>query len=860
MEAVYRSSSASAKSFILTRSDMKSILVSIILIGLPVASSAQGGGKTVEFPISFELGLNLRDREEQVPAGFFVGYSFNFDPFPDGSARKRKGLTADEVGIGGQQTAGTASINLMAEIERTIGDRTYGSTLIVAESLWTVRENGGENEGTYTRVHAPTGLRTDTDDFLSATLYNGRLIITGEISEPASFDGDSLYRLNFPMDEKQVLSPTATTSGGGYLTADTTYMYALTYQNQYNEESFRTDTVFASTTDGNQTITLTNVQPHPYWLIGGKDTAQVSGINIYRALGDPDGTVMPTFLFLDSVHPNAGSFIDAGTLTASTTDPAPEDGRVTPMAQFGTEWRERFWFTGQAAAHKTKYIATSVGIGDTLKSISPGPRTRGLVKYSETAVPVASVTDLNDGHFGYKRVGQDFEKKNIEVGDYFAARDTFETDTFLGRVAKKMSADSLVIKVINEIPSATTFEASIGNNIIKMGAELMAVVNDSGDFNPGGDTSEWLVIRGIFDSPTWSHTLRKVYLVDDGFLDQSVFYTEKANPLQQVNFDTPNLNPDGAIEVSVGEGGPITGLVRSPFGLLVFKKEKTYQITSDIRPIVALPIHDDIGAIAPKGVVPYRGGAITLSDRGVFWLGGSDRQKVGEILGNAIRDSAQSALFPRHSVGIMHNDEYYLSVVKSSDSFSKTWIYNFIRNTWRVYEGALNSAWGYPHFYAKWGTPSLPFPELYLGTKRNSGVYKIDRSVSVDADTVDGSAIDITAQVITPAYSIPNSYTSWTDLALAIDNNDSVRINVTYTQIDTTFTQTLTYRPGSRATASSTLSPTFGDTSYTAGKARWWSFDLGGVPAFSAQVSIWTTGAGRCVIHPGFIKGRPSPL
>ena len=178
--------------------------------------------------MSFERGYNMRDLPERMPAGFYTQDSQNFVPYADGTARKRGGITLDE-NIAGADT----SVNLLKQVD--IGIPTYPRnwTLAIAGNKWRKRDNE-MSVGTYTSLTVPTGLRTDGDDILSATTFNGRLIGGGDVSALWQFDGTNIYRLILPTETDSIgyLQITTATCGQAF-DSTTTYYYAMSYGDIY---------------------------------------------------------------------------------------------------------------------------------------------------------------------------------------------------------------------------------------------------------------------------------------------------------------------------------------------------------------------------------------------------------------------------------------------------------------------------------------------------------------------------------------------------------------------------------------------------------------------------------------------------
>lgn len=811
------------------------IVAAFLLTGI---GSAQDSNQRWEI-ISFERGYNMRDRPHLMASGFFTGNSYNVDPQLDGSAKKRSGLTADKIGFVGADT----SVNLLAHLERNIGNRSVGSILAVAGDKWFARPTGGSSEGTYSELTPPVGVRTFANDDLQAALYGNRLIVTGDLSEAASFDGDSLYRLFLP-PETNTSTGSADTSTGGSLAASTSYYYVYTYLNQYGEESYATDTLSATTSTTGKTIALTGLKPYPYTLTGGKDTLQVAGLNIYR------GTNAADLFYLATIEPFATSYTDDGSLTTDKTSAAPPPAWVLPSVKYATEFQDFLFMVGPNAAHRTRFIdagwMTSYA-DDDLIYVSPDARLHHLCKYVEHAVPVSAFNDIGYGYFIFTRSAQDFVERGVAVGDYFSAKYNFYTLTetlhphFFGRVVRVMNEDSVLIKTITSVPDCSIVYASIGNNIIRYDDEVMAISSDSAQI--AGEI-RWLVgKRGLFGTSVAAHSAGSIFLVRDSYLDESLIYTFIDNPLQQYNYDGTYDEP---IDVAEGAGGSITGLARVTGGLLTCKKRMTYGLTGNSYDTFNLfTIRDDIGNVAPKALATHGGGAILLDEQqGLQWLSLSSGQAIADVLGSVIRDSAATNYLSQ-AAGRVYEGDYYLSVVKNATTKAcDVYKVDLDRTTITRYTG-----WS-PHVWGAWPGDTDEREYLYFGDWRKGNVYKIDEDATSDVDSA-GTATDIACQVITPAYMWPNptGMTKFHEAYLTFDSNDSVRVTPVFTD-----PKGLEYRDTPYV-----LSPSDGDTT-ASGHVRTERINLHGYSGYACRLEIWATSTAtnrsrsRFRVYPGAMR------
>ena len=70
---------------------MRAFLLSLLLASGVCAQTSNENG----FIVEFSKGLNMRDNPASIGQGYYTGNSYNIDPQPDGSAKKRPGLYID---------------------------------------------------------------------------------------------------------------------------------------------------------------------------------------------------------------------------------------------------------------------------------------------------------------------------------------------------------------------------------------------------------------------------------------------------------------------------------------------------------------------------------------------------------------------------------------------------------------------------------------------------------------------------------------------------------------------------------------------------------------------------------------------
>ena len=815
----------------------------IILALCPVL--VVGAAETVSFPISFEKGYNARDLPEQMEFGYYTGNSYNFDPYPDGTARKRSGIVADTIGL----AAAGISVNLLAEIQGGQGGSQFGKTLAICGAYWYRRANAdntvpGLSEGEYEQLTSIDGLYTQGNDYLKATLFNGRMIVSGDASSLAQFDGDSLYRLMLPAPPQA--SQSCSTLAGGSLDSNVTYYYATTFANVYGlpdgstEESYSSDPISATTTGANRSVRLYGLEKYPEYMASGRDTTLIGSRRVYR------GTEEAHLHYLHSISNNiATTWVDSSQYSVDNTREAPPQRRVFTTARCTEEYNALLWTVGPNDAQRTPWRlneAISNPEIDALWRVHPATLNDGMYYYFGSGINLGAAVHAGSNST-LSLAGAQLITRGVRPGMWLAHGWAFSSDYAYPIVAVPDEETVVVRDPDDHLASGgASTVVSIGNNIFKVDDEVFAATYSAGNLLGVPENA-----RGLFGTSAATHTANTPISVFTGPTESEyLYYSERYNPSVQVNL---GVSPS-PIGIGVGGGGGIAGLVNAIASLMVFKEHAIFQLTGtgeDSYPFSVVPVHTDIGCIARRSLVPYRGGALTLDESGLFWVNTSgEDQWLSEILSTAIADSAATNYYD-DAAGVMHRDKYYLSVVDDGTTKDcNVWVYDFRRGAWTRYTGWV------PHVWGKWSEESDETTQLYFGDWRKGNVYQVDDSATTDVDSA-GTSTDIEAQLITAAVPPPSQYDpryiiAWDRAYLRFDTNDSVRVTATIAQRS----QVVSF-------VADSLSPVAGDSSAEAGKAFPRSINLKGVRGSSCQLRIWTSGDGRCTVYPGRIYGSLVP-
>lgn len=840
---------------------MRAFLFSLLLASGAYAQTSNENG----FIVEFSKGLNMRDNPASIGQGYYTGNSYNIDPQPDGSAKKRPGLYIDYnywyTDLTGQTAYSTSTsydkFNTGISLIKWIGQaggfvsnvaspyRKLERTLIVDGDNFFGRNNDdtyyhvtwsivtGTDEGGKVLLESPnrTGYRRPK---AKSEWFNGRLIVGGSgLSRMVQTDGITVSSLFMPA-EQDGDAGSASVSAGGSLTDSTYYCYVMTFVNEFGEESFATDTMCATTSESNKTITLTGLPIFPSYNYSGVDTAKHYTRNIYRSCDTLTANISDLY-YLSTIYTNDTTFTDDGSVSVSTIL-APSRAKVYQSFQYPTEYNDFLWLVGEP-----RYVYSQLTpVYDLVGGLTAADSVYLRVTHKWGKRYVVK-SQLSTGGYSTTALGSlykldcstcDFVRNSVAVGD------------IVGSVSKVVSVLSDTSLIINLDVSGNI---TIGNNYYYDGYP---------DFSSSGNTSsEIFVIANELSSNDSLHTIKMqitrnlnynryntaMYIGDNLFRlnpqysDQYLYYTSPLNA-QQIQ----NLGIDGVhmpIGVAPGVGGKITGLVKGGGSLLIFKEYGTYALSGTSWPFTIQTISNTTGCLSDGSLQPYGSGAIALGSSGINYVSTDGIRDIGNILGNAVFDSL-SLGYIDSTCSIVYNNKYYLSGVRNSSTYeTNIWAFDATNNNWTRYKGTYVLAMGISP------SASERYPRLFMSDWRSRCLYKLAPEYYYDTDT-SGAQVNIETQIITPAFSFFGSEAEFQELVLNIDSADSVWISVTVSQKDTISTWQALH-----------LNPADGDTSYSAGSPRMWIVPINAI-GNTCQITIKSSGKKRMVVHPGFLKAK----
>ena len=821
-----------------------------LLLTTPVF--AQRRGNPEPFMFGFGGGLNLRD--DPVTMGTFgrlqpfaVGATNNGDFLRDGSFRKRPGSVFD----GAIDNSENTPVNLLAYDPFHPGYEgpftfVWGQS---GDNRWAMRFNqdtelagSSHSEGDWRTFGGtsiiPETLRWPTDAQFRYENYNGRLIIGGELSDAinpvfgrtANNVTNTIVRAFLPPAIDTCA--TATASNGGSLDASTTYYYVYTFESFHSsasgtrEESYSSPACSVTTTDANLTVDLTNILRYPEYafVTTAHDTTKLaSGRRIYRST---DGG---TFAYLTTLlDPRASSFTDNGTLTPDLTLLAPIESNLLTNFSAIESHADFLWTVGTGGERLARWqLDSQIGPNDedSLLTLDVGfGQNRGVeVKEFMTAADI-TLTSYTTRQKLTATTAQ-FLTNGVVPGDYVVHNDTTKKEK---EVIYVLSETELVIE--GTLTGGFTTHYSVGNNLFKVEDEVIGLIYQT--------ASDWVIQRGLFETDIATHAAAVQGFEYSGNKERSylriseVFNPQRYIPIQQGGESFGDF--DNPVDVTPGEFGDITALASGDI-LTVFKEDATYGMYGNSPSTFQLvPLANGIGCISPNSLGQFRGWNFFLDNNGVYAQTQGQFDDLSDILGGAIADSS-ATLYLNESPGVVHDGRYYLGVMKDySTREMRTWVYDIHLGLWTKYTN-----WS-PHVFARWPEASDKAWKLYYGDWKNTGnVYEVSPSATDDASAA------ITCVLQTPRFHYEDNSDAWfEELHLSIDTDDSVRVSFEIGAFDSTFTLT-----PENTSYLSTLSPTAGDTSFTAGVPSTFIFPIRAA-GNTCQVTIWTSGTGRMTIYP----------
>jgi len=246
----------------------------------------------------------------------------------------------------------------------------------------------------------------------------------------------------------------------------------------------------------------------------------------------------------------------------------------------------------------------------------------------------------------------------------------------------------------------------------------------------------------------------------------------------------------------------------------------------------------------------YFGGNVFLDGKDIKVYNGDASTVLSGALGTAVWDStlfstvvggASSYAWWR---GIVFDGRVYLVVPKiaSSADTSVMWIYDFDGQWWsKCRRDSIGQV--------VWGIAYDSYQRRTLYYKTASKYYKMTDSTW---DRSAAARVAITAQAITGAFGL-GTWNKYMRFEMPIENSDSIRVSLTYT------TKLATNKPRTSTELVAAFGPGTGDTT-SVGQVHVKSIDLKQREGYTAQITIWASGTGRCIIHPCRLIYERNPL
>lgn len=820
----------------------------LIIFALAACALAQPRSTNRRVTVAFSGGLNLRDNAAVLGrmdgAGvqpYVTGDSYNFDYYPDGTARKRPGLTEDTCSLGN----GSTSLLYYDPRPRRRGEG-GALTFAIVDSNWYQRFNedwpnawgGAKNTGDWIKVTddqgRPYGVVSRGIGFLQAVYYNGRPIVVGDISDIVhtttpprrlGYNFDIVNRLMLPVPTVG----TATATTGGSLTADKQYWYAISFAGPFTqangsyEEGYLGDTIRVTPTGTNLTASLASLPIVPnriplseadYWSVA-------SARFVYRGNADSALAYIATI-----TDPTATTFTDNGSYIRDLTKLAPDNAPVHTIARMAADYNDFLVTTGPASKQISRYFVTA--------QIDASPSSDTLLSVKPFSTDLSSVVkQVVSGGWTYSDYGfsektlvtsasAKFITNGVSPGDYFI----YTAGAITGQnvpsiVHHVLSETELVTDDINT-NAKTSKGSTVGNNLFRMGNEIIGLAYAT--------TTQWRIQRGLLNSDeAGASALTPLYRYNSDLYSSALYVSEAYNPLR---YAEPIGNYANPIYVSPGTG-PITGLLTFADRLWIFKDRAKFSLYGNSpENFVVRRDWAEQGNISPRALAQYSGGVLCLDKKGVYWGADGPPTRLSAILGDALLDSAAAGYYSE-AAGYVHGDRYYLSVIKSTGPFvARTWVYDFNLNMWTKYRG-----W-YPRTWAAWPDEDNETPQLYWGDWRKGNIYKVNPTRTADV-SIAGADSNITCQIVTPRYNYGDRDAWFEEFVLRIDTADSVRVSFSIGQFDSVWTHPTV----------GTISTTQAADFFTSGVPGHYRFPIRAT-GNSCQITIWTRGTGRCTIYP----------
>lgn len=783
----------------------------IILLGLLASGAlAQTTGQKRRITVAFNGGLNLRDRpavlgriDDGQADPYVVGDSYNFDFFPDGTARKRPGMDDDKLALAGQDSA----VNFMQWLPLLPTTGATGKVLLHAGTKWYSRlTDGTAAASAYATLTAVHQLNARDSTFIGHALYGSELFVASESMPVARFDGSGMYRV--PVEDWLGASrATAKLVLNGSLDTSQTYYYAHTYvvafgqsNGNYQEGPLSSParvTTYDTTAGYYRTVTYT-APTRPSSISASGDSTQIVGINIYRSTNGVD------FYYLTTVSPSVASYTDTGALSVDETsrgrDPRVYPTRVSDIEEqndflfmlgrvsiVDTLWRAKVRLHGKTVVTGGfQYTVTHIGDADGNKIVNQTDAIR-ILKYV-TGSP-----------------GTGFRYRNADVTGVAGVSAT-DASTLLTAIANGTTAFSMSVDPLTTLSNVSYLTLSDGTN----SRSITHILSDSTFTISGDSLAQFTTNTYTITGPPLSRS-GLFYVDTDGNVPIVENWSEPIRPTVRQS----NLQRIIGLSSTLAMFGQ--------FGAWEF-------VGTDMADATVQRLAPRAGLVGRGAATSYRGGAAYLDYAGLYYLASATQPiLLSDILGTAIIDSTAAGRLNATTVA-EQDDDLFAATIDAGDK-TDVWRYATDYNTWTRYKGWHVSSFG------EWPTNTGRDLDLYIGDRRKGNVYRVDPTLTKDA-SITGADSAITCQLITPQYNFGDRDTWFEEFRLVIDTADSVRVSFQIGQFDSVYSFNAT-----------PLTTTNAADYFTAGTPGVYIFPIHAT-GNTCQITIWTQGTGRCTIYP----------
>ena len=744
-------------------------LVAGLFLVSPCIGPANAQGKARIFQLSWGDGYRSgKGNAERVPLTCYTDDSRNVDPLPDGSVKKRPGMTLDES-LAGADT----SISLMAQLlnANIHSPRQWG--LVIADTIWAKRN---QETGTYTELNRPPSVVSNEGGNLQATVFDGEIIVGGDLSAAVRFAGGNPYRLIIPVPFDSTAGQADTLTGTTGIDSGTVRSYCWTWVNDRGKESHRSGMIHAPVTSATaQACSVYGMPLYPAEFYGGSDTTQITKRLMY--VSEDSGA---TGDYLTALDARDSTFVDSGQYYPGL-DWQP-DRRFETALRMPAVFHGQLWAVGSSPKQLTQYaVVEPIDVSETswliYPALSDDPNAElGKVKLSiqgsgsATGNLSATLASNGDGRYTVTATGAQFNSVGVVPGDYLFAQVTTTGGIEASAEVMAVLDDDHIVIDYNFGGVATN--VSIGSNVFQIDSEIVGVYGNFTHIWDIAGSDGYNTGRGFLGTTAATHANgTRIYRVNHwrGTYDyhRSLIYSEEYNAIAQVNADDPEVVPLDEI----------TGLFAGSGYLGIAGKSSVKQA----RGFEELTISDlavGIGNAGPRSLVPYGGGAFVLDRAGPYFVSADNVVFLGNPLQRAMRDSAAAGRYDDAS-GYYHDGKLYYSVPKNAADSCIVYVADLTRRAtdgeyiWTRYEGWEPSAW------CAWtdinGDDDLHFGEWDEGT-----VYKVNETGTADQDA-SGNSIGVTVRVVSPRLRVRGYQATWDLLTLHIATNDSFTVSGIFT-------------------------------------------------------------------------------